>query len=117
MQQGYLVIQTYGSRESFGIKDSKVTVSSGDVLYTDENGFTATIALDAPDRELSESPGGATPYSLVDITVEKEGFFTIIIRNVQIFSGETTEQKVQMLSIPENGGSGTIEYNLPSQNL
>ncbi len=117
LQIGYLLVQTFTSQESFGEKDVRISLSGGQTLFTDENGFTPKIEIEAPDKALSESPGNVSPYTLVDLTIEKEGFFTIIIRNVQIFAEETTLQKIQMLPIPENGGSGTIEYNLPQQNL
>ncbi|MBR4030618.1 MAG: hypothetical protein IKJ06_04400 [Clostridia bacterium] len=120
MATGYLVVQTYLSRESYGVQDVRVELSSGKTLYTDENGFTEKIEINAPPREESEQPGNpgdATPYTAVDITLAKEGYFTIIIRNVQIFAGETTLQPVQMLPLPENGGGGTIEYDLLPQNL
>ena len=117
MEQGYLLVQAFGSRESFGEENVKVTVGGAETLFTDENGFTKTIALDAPNQALSESPGNASPYTSVDITVEKEGFYTIIIRNVQVFSGEVTQQQVQMLPVPENGEVRTVVYVLTPQNL
>ena len=120
MATGYLVVQTYLSRESFGVMDVEVRLSNGEIFYTDENGFTSKIPLETPPREASEQPGNpgdATPYLALDITMRKEGYFTILIKNVQIFADETTLLPVQMLPLPENGGGGTIEYDLLPQNL
>ncbi|MBQ2967986.1 MAG: hypothetical protein IJE10_07725 [Clostridia bacterium] len=117
MEKGYLIVQTYVSRESFGVADTVITLSDGRRLVTDENGFTQSIDVDAPDKILSESPGAVNPFTLLDMTLEKEGYFTIELKNVQVFSGETTLQKVQMLPVPENGGGGTITYDFTQQNL
>ena len=117
LEQGYLLVQAFGSRESFGEKGVKVTVGGAETLFTDENGFTKTITLSAPNQALSESPGHPSPYTMVDITAEKEGFYTIVIKNVQIFSGEVTQQQVQMLPVPENGEVRTVVYVLTPQNL
>ncbi len=117
MEKGYLIVQTYVSRESFGVPETRITLEDGQILVTDENGFTPKIEIDAPDKILSESPGATAPYTLLDMTLEKEGYFTIELKNVQVFSGETSVQKVQMLPIPENGGGGTISYDFSQQNL
>lgn len=117
LEQGYLLVQAFGSRESFGEKGVKVTVGGAETLFTDENGFTKTITLSAPNQALSESPGNPSPYTMVDITAEKEGFYTIVIKNVQIFSGEVTQQQIQMLPVPENGEVRTVVYVLTPQIL
>lgn len=117
LEQGYLLVQAFGSRESFGEKGVKVTVGGAETLFTDENGFTKTITLSAPNQALSESPGNPSPYTMVDITAEKEGFYTIVIKNVQIFSREVTQQQIQMLPVPENGEVRTVVYVLTPQNL
>lgn len=117
MEKGYLIVQTYISRESYGVPDTKITLSDGRQFLTDENGFTRSIEIEAPDKILSESPGTETPFTLLNMTIEKEGFFTIELKNVQVFSSETSLQKVQMLPVPENGGGGTISYDFTQQNL
>ena len=117
MEKGYLVVQTYVSRESYGVPEVEITLSDGRILYTDENGFTAKIEVDAPDKILSESPGFDSPYTLLDMTLKKDGYFTIELNNVQVFSDEISLQKVQMLPIPENGEDGTISFSFTEQNL
>lgn len=117
MQDGYLTVQTFLSAESYGVEGVKVTLSDGRVLYTDENGFTETVVIEAPNKETGLKPDMGTPYTSIDITARKEGFFTIVLKNVQIFPTETTLQKIQMLPIPENGGGGEIIYTMPPQNL
>ena len=117
MEKGYLVVQTYVSRESYGVPDTRITLGDGTTLTTDENGFTPKIEIEAPDKILTESPGATAPFTLLDMTLEKEGYFTIELKNVQVFSGETSVQQVQMLPIPENGGGGTISYDFTQQNL
>lgn len=117
MEKGYLVVQTFVSRESYGVPEVEITLSDGRTFYTDENGFTTKAEVETPDKTLSESPGFDSPYTLLNMTLKKDGYFTIELKNVQVFSGETSLQKVQMLPIPENGGGGSITFDFTEQNL
>ena len=117
MEKGYLVVQTYLSEESFGVPGVLITLSDGRRLTTDENGFSQTVEFDTPDKVMSLRPGEATPYTSLNLTAEKEGYFTIKLNGVQIFATETTLQKIRMLPLPENGGGGTLTFDLQPQNL
>ena len=117
MEKGNLVVQVYLSEESYAVPGVKVTLSDGRILSTDENGFTNSVEFDTPDKIESQRPGNGTPYKNINMTLEKDGYFTIQLNNVQIFPEETTLQKVRFLPLPENGGSGTIVFDLQPQNL
>lgn len=117
MEKGYLVVQTYLSEESYGVPGTLITLSDGRKIVTDENGFSPTVEFDTPNKEMSLRPGESTPYTSISITVRKEGYFTIQLNGIQIFATETTLQKVRMLPLPENGGEGTLTFDLPPQNL
>lgn len=117
MEKGYLVVQTFLSEESFGVSNVLITLSDGRKLSTDENGFTEIAEFSTPNREISMRPGEAVPYTNVSLTAEKEGYFTINLNGIQIFPTETTLQKIRMLPLPENGGGGTLTFDLAPQNL
>lgn len=117
MEKGYLVVQTFLSEESIAVPGARITLSDGRKISTDENGFSPVVEFDTPDKVMSQRPGETAPYTSISITVEKEGYFTIKLNGVQIFATETTLQKVRMLPLPENGGGGTLTFDLQPQNL
>lgn len=69
---------------------------------TDSSGKTRAVALDAPDRELSYvEQGGAVPFSLCDVRVEKEGYFSAAFFGVQIFAARESILSVSLTPFDE----------------
>ncbi len=66
-------------------------------LSTNSLGLTETIDLSAPSFAYSQEPTNNMPYSLYDITVERSGFETVVIREAQIFPDETAYQRVNLV--------------------
>lgn len=55
---------------------------------TNSSGKTVPIPIDTPNTDLSfVKEGGDIPYSVCDVLVEKEGFFSALYFGVQIFPG------------------------------
>lgn len=109
-QNGYLTARVYTANESIPIKDAVVTVikndsSTSDIIAkrtTDKNGLILPVAISAPDKSLSLQPGTGDVFSLVDVRIDKEGYYTVYIKNVQIFSGQTTVADTPMIPLPDN---------------
>ena len=109
-QNGYLTARVYTANESIPIKDVVVTVMKNDrgttdiiaKRTTDKNGLIVPIVISAPDESLSLEPGDSDVFTLVDVKVDKEGYYTIYIRNVQIFAGQTTVADTPMIPLPDN---------------
>lgn len=109
-QNGYLTARVYTANESIPIKDAVVTVIKNDSgttdiiakRTTDKNGLIVPIVISAPDESLSLEPGDSDVFTLVDVKVDKEGYYTIYIRNVQIFAGQTTVADTPMIPLPDN---------------
>ena len=69
-------------------------------LLTDRDGTTEPIALITPDKALSQAPGAVSlPYSVYDITVSKDGFYTKRISNLAMFSGINATLPVNLIPI------------------
>lgn len=109
-EKGKLVIITYASNMIIPVSGAKVTVteSTGNgeeiIAYriTDENGKTDVIEIDTPDVSLSLNEANTIkPYTSVNINVEKDGYDSTTIFNVQVFSGKMSEQYVEMIPLPE----------------
>lgn len=109
-QKGYLSTRIYTSRGSIPIEGASVTVikNNGDRQniiarrITDRNGQIALVTIDAPDSELSLSPGNEDVFAVVDVRIDKEDFYTVIIKDVQVFGGQTTLVDTPLIPLIEN---------------
>ena len=83
-------------------------------LTTDIDGNTRAISLPTPSADISLNPDEKeNGYSIYDIEVTKEGFYTKIIRSVPVFAGVKSIQPINM--IPLSDKSPFEEY--PKGNL
>lgn len=72
-------------------------------LQTDISGSTPLVELPAPARGLSEQPepNGLIPYGVYTVAVSQNDFYTTIVKDVQIFAGQTAILPVSMIPLPE----------------
>ena len=109
-QNGYLAARIYTANESLPIEDAVVTVIKNDngtnaiigKRTTDKNGQIVPIVISTPDEALSLQPGTQDVFTLVDVRVDKEGYYTVYIKNVQIFAKQTTVADTPMIPLPDN---------------
>lgn len=107
-KRGYLKIEVSSAFGALPVEGAVGTVSKVmsdgqryiiDTLTTDRSGISEVVALPAPDKELSESPGkpgAAIPYAEYDLEVKKEGFVPVVAKNLPIFDGILSLQPVSM---------------------
>ena len=108
--QGYIIIKASTARGAIPLEDASVSIrgssaeNSGIIysLRTNSDGLTKKIALPAPDRSLSESPGNPFPYSLWNVDVFKEGYAPAYFQNVPVYSSITSIQPAILVPIPES---------------
>ena len=124
MENGYLIVQTALAQGSLPLANADVSIYNGGEeerlfsLTTDPEGKTQKITLSAPDIKESESPNnGAKPFGAYDIYVEKEGFYSVFVKDAQIFSGQTSIQYVNMIPLPEGVSEGENVIVVLPQNL
>lgn len=166
MERGYLTVNVTSAGMRIPIENARVSffvrtyepsgeydeqvaadiVASGNFdsrQRTDSSGKTEAISIEAPQISLSYiENGGDIPYSVCDVLVEKEGFFSAVCFGVQIFPERESVLPVVLLpydntpvdgwnvqngfspfasvvyTIPkpivrEGGGSGTVLYQYP----
>ena len=92
------------------VDGQRLIIASG---LTDMNGTTPKFAVPVPDIEHSQSHDShIRPYSLYDVAVSAEGFFTARSVDVPVFSGITSVQNFNMIPVPYmmNGDSETLTY-------
>lgn len=109
MSEGYIVARVYTSRSMIPIKDASVAVleeiDNRSMLIgyrkTDEVGKTTPISIQTPDREMSQSPNDTEtfPFTQVNIQIEHPNYYTMYIRNVQVFADTTSVQNAELIPI------------------
>lgn len=77
---------------------------------TNSSGETETFTLPAPSKELSQnSANKVQPFSLYNAVVEKPGYTKVILRDIPIFDGVLSIQRVAMLPESENDENAPAE--------
>lgn len=123
MEKGYIRAEVSTASNAIPLIGANVYIMKNDEIIsleqTDQNGFTRPVEVDAPEKALSTSPGNAQPFALYDMKVTYPAFYTIIVRNVQVFGQETTFQKINMLPLPEGQTEKeqVLEFDITPQNL
>ena len=86
MDKGYLEIFVYGGRELFPAQFAEIYIKKDgtltDHVVTNEVGQSGILEYETPPKAESTVPGFDIPFTSLDITVAKEGFFTTTIKNV-----------------------------------
>ena len=123
-RRGTLQFRAYTARGALPVMGARVVVSKSiggrkHVFYsllTDASGLTQTISLPAPPKELSESPDSPVqPYALYDAEVTAAGYNDVIIRDLPVFDGVLSVQRVPL--VPDVGqGTDIIQEQEPALN-
>ena len=109
-QTGSLAVRVFTSLAQLPVSGATVIISSRaednrhnifSVQTTDSSGSTKSFPLDAPDLALSESPGGAPPFSNYSLVVEHPGYYLATFEKMQIFPGIETVQNVSLVPLPQ----------------
>ncbi len=109
-QNGYIAARIYTSRGSLPVEGAVVTVLSDTdgtmnivgKRTTDKNGQITPITVSAPNESLSLEPNSGTVFATVDVRVDKEGYYTVYIKNVQVFATQTTVVDTPLIPLPDN---------------
>lgn len=127
MQNGFLTARIYTSRGNLPVEDAIVTVSRTEggrtsiiaKRTTDKNGQITPVVISAPDKSLSLEPRDNDVFSVVDVRVDHPMYYTVVIKNVQIFAGETTVVDTPLIPLPDNQKSDEMadEFIETPQNL
>ena len=107
MEQGTLFIKLESAREALPVQ-GKVTISQtvdGEVVFeieltTDEDGLTAPVILDAPDRSISLNPNNTQQaYATYDVQASADGYADILAQAVQVYSGVEAYLPISMVPV------------------
>lgn len=118
---GYLRVRVYGAQEAFPIENALVLISATDrengenglvrSLRTDISGLTESIPLWAKPKELSEEPGSLSPFSVYNVEIKKEGYYTVNDINVPVFEGISATLPVRLVPLARGQSPVGAGYN------
>ena len=124
---GFLVVRASTALGAIPLENALVNIRSADPnapvsekgaliasLRTDRDGLSARIALPAPEKALSETPGNARPYAVYDVEVSLDGYTSQYFQNLPIFDSITSLQTAEMTPLPE-GQRPELGQNPPSR--
>jgi hypothetical protein len=104
---GYIQVHAYTSYAQIPLQDVTVAVSAADgtaiaLRLTDRSGRIEPIPIPVPDREESLSPNPPErPFATVNITARLKDYEQIFVDDVQVFSGVTTDQDLELIPLSE----------------
>ena len=121
---GYIQIYAYTSKARIPLKNVAIMVTDQNksaiaMGITDRNGKYGPIAVTAPDRSESLTPGTAEPFVHVNIHARLENYEQIEAENVQVFADTVTIQNFELIPLSEfpDQWSKTEYFDTPNQNL
>lgn len=127
MSVGYITAQVFTSRGEIPISDASVSVTSSSggrktlqaFRTTDRSGRIQPIAIETPAGSISLAPSSERAFAICDIRVDHPLYETVVIKDVQVFEGITSLQRVQMIPLAENMelAGMTQTFNVLPQNL
>ena len=123
---GSLRVRAYAAQGALPVKNAVVRITGAGednrlVAFssiTDVDGLSDKFILPAPDVNYSLSPGPKElPYSLYDLEVSADGYYTKRIKGLTVFSGINSIQLVNMIpgsgNLVEDYPRGSINYIIP----
>ena len=124
-ETGYIQLRAYTSSAQFPLEDVAITITAPDgtaiaMRLTDRNGRIAPVEVPVPDRSESLRPDPPEkPFTAVNLYARKNGYEQFESENLQVFSGTTTFQNLEMIPLAEfpEAWNQTVLYDTPPQNL
>ncbi len=122
---GYIQIHAYTSNAQIPLQNVTVTVSAEDgtviaLRLTDRSGRIEPIPIPVPGREESLSPNPPEiPFTKVNLTARLQDYEQVFIYDLQVFSGITTDQDIELIPLSElpSSRSKSESFDTPPQNL
>lgn len=110
--RGYITVSVRTAGGAIPVEGASITIKSSNgaesniiaVMLTDSGGVSDIVALPAPPKENSLSPGQGPVCSYYTIDTDRSGYYSVVNSNVPIFDGITSVQ--QVLLVPVAGGNG-----------
>ncbi len=106
--EGYLNVRVSTAGGALPVGDAYIRISGSEernrnifyLLKSNQGGIVETVSLPSVSAELSQTPGGPRGFTVYDLEVYREGFYSHTFLDVPIFSGITSLQAVDLIPRP-----------------
>ena len=109
---GTLVTRVFTGRGELPIAGATISI-----VRRDAGGQMDLLSVQISDPSGDASPGTVSPFAVVDVWVDRQGFELLVVEDVQIFPGVTSVQDLPLVPMPEDGGRGGASVTIPPQEL
>jgi len=107
---GYLQVNVTTASGTIPVPNAKITISKplgnnifmSQIVFTNEDGKTPLTPLPTRSPELSQTDQYPVPYTIWNLTAEAPGYNQIVVYDVPIFPGVTTNQSFDLVPTKEN---------------
>lgn len=127
MPNGSIQVRAFTSRAQIPLEGATVSITIdgdnsaalGGVRITNREGLIDKVIVDTPPSGNSTEPFQDKGFAIFNIRVEHENYYTILVRDAQVFPNVTTIQNVEMIPLPENAPKDERLKTIvvPAQNL
>ncbi len=127
LSTGYIQVRVFTSRAEIPLEGATVSITIdgdnsaalGGVRFTNREGLIDRVTVDTPPSGNSTKPFQDKGFAIFNIRVERENYYTILVKDAQVFPNITTIQNVEMIPLPENAPKGEKLKTIviPPQNL
>ena len=124
LEYGVLIIQVSTAQQALPLSGALIRVYNDDQtvdlqFFSDENGKSPVIRIDAPDKDLSlDFDNSKLPYSTINVSVSCAGYAKRTFNNIQIFAEQESVLNVDLLVQNGNREPGMDEViDLPQHSL
>ncbi len=119
--EGYLIFNVTSASRAIPIEGASIHITGADTqnldveyrITTNKSGASETIALKAPSKNISLSPGAPYGYARYNAEVTKEGYYTQRFSGMPVFDGVTSIQPVLLVA---KAPFDTQEFNPSPEN-
>lgn len=127
MPNGSIQVRAFTSRAEIPLEGATVSITIdgdnsavlGGVRVTNRDGLIDKVVVDTPPSVNSTEPFQGRGFAIFNIRVEHENYYTVLVRDAQVFPNITTIQNVEMIPLPENAPQNERLKTIvvPAQNL
>ena len=113
---GFLIVEVKTANGAIPIPNARVYVyqtgNDTDVVYslrTNSSGRTPKVALETKEKDLSLVPGNFLPFTLYNVTVSADGYYSASSSRVPMFEGVTSILPFDLIPLSEYSSPESFE--------
>ncbi len=126
MNKGYIELALSANNQAQPVRNAVIIITDGitgrvvarQTLTDSTDGKSAIFEVYTPDRSLSLIPDVRTlPYAVYNAEISAVGYYSLRVRGIQVFEGQTALLRASMIALPEGQLTGDGTIDVPAHQL